>query len=165
MLDLFRNTGLRFLWLTVLAVILDQYTKHLVLVNMELYQSIQITGFFNFTYVRNYGAAFSLLHDASGWQRWLFTGIALVVSVVILRWLRQTSREQILLPLAFCLILGGAIGNVYDRLVYGYVVDFLDFYYGQWHFPAFNIADSAISLGAFLLILDLFKNNEKEQAK
>lgn len=163
MLDVLRSTGLRFLWLTVLTVVLDQYSKHLVLSSMELYQSIQITGFFNLTYVRNYGAAFSFLHDASGWQRWFFTAIALVVSVVILRWLKGTDKSQVMLPIAFCLILGGAIGNVYDRLAYGFVVDFIDVYYKQSHWPAFNVADSAIFLGAILLIVDMFKNKENRQ--
>jgi signal peptidase II len=88
-----------------------------------------------------------------------------VVSVVIIRWLSQTNKTQLMLPIAFCLILGGALGNVYDRLVLGYVVDFLSFYYNDWYFPAFNIADSAISLGAFLLIVDMFKNKEDESEK
>ena len=163
MLNLFKSSGLRFLWIALLTVVLDQYTKHLVLVGMELYQSIQITSFFNLTYVRNYGAAFSFLHDASGWQRWFFTAIALVVSAVILRWLKNTPKEQVMLPVAFCFILGGAIGNVYDRLAYGYVVDFIDVYYQQSHWPAFNIADSAICLGAILLIVDMFKNKDTQQ--
>lgn len=167
MLKLFTDTGLRFLWLTALAVVLDQWSKHAVIEHMELHQSIEmVAGFFNLTYVRNYGAAFSLFHDAAGWQRWFFTAIALVVSVVILRWLKATTKTQIMLPIAFSLILGGAIGNVYDRLAYGYVVDFLDVYYQQSHWPTFNVADSAICLGAFLLIIDMFKNkDEQETAK
>lgn len=163
MLNLLRQTGLRFMWLSVLAFVLDQWTKNIVLDNMELYQSIQVTGFLNWTYVHNYGAAFSLLSDSGGWQRWFFTIIALVVSVVIVWWLRQTTRQQILLPVAFSLILGGALGNVYDRMVYGYVIDFIDVYYQQWSWPAFNIADSAICLGAILLIVDMFKNNEETE--
>ncbi len=165
MLKLFKETGLRFLWLTAIVIILDQWTKQAVLASMELYQSIEITGFFNLTYVRNYGAAFSFLHDASGWQRWFFTAIAVVVSVVILRWLKSTPKKQIMLPVAFALILGGAIGNVYDRLVLGYVVDFLDVYYQQHHWPAFNVADSAICLGAILLIIDMFKNKENQESQ
>jgi signal peptidase II len=165
MLNLIRNSGLRFLWLTAIVFVLDQWTKVSVVEHIELYQSIEITGFFNLTYVRNYGAAFSFLADSGGWQRWFFTIIALVVSVVIIRWLSQTNKTQLMLPIAFCLILGGALGNVYDRLVLGYVVDFLSFYYNDWYFPAFNIADSAISLGAFLLIVDMFKNKEDESEK
>lgn len=163
MLSLFKNTGLRFLWLALLAVVLDQWTKNLVLQHIDLYQSIQITGFFNLTYVRNYGAAFSLLNDASGWQRWFFTAIALIVSVVILRWLKSTPKTQILLPVAFTLILGGAIGNVYDRFIHGFVIDFLVVYYDPYYWPAFNVADSAICLGAILLIVDMFKNKDEQQ--
>ncbi|MBT0585779.1 signal peptidase II [Alteromonas oceanisediminis] len=162
MLNTFKISGLRFLWLTLIVVILDQWTKYAVVDAMQLYESIQLTGFFNLTYVHNYGAAFSFLHDAGGWQRWFFTVIGAVVSALILYWLRQTSREQVRLPVAFCLILGGAIGNVYDRLAHGYVIDFLDFYYQQWHWPAFNVADSAIFVGAALLIIDMiFAPDEK----
>ena len=163
MLDLFKNTGLRFLWLALLAFVLDQWSKQAIVDSLELYQSIQINGFFNLTHVHNYGAAFSFLADSGGWQRWFFTAIALGVSIMILWWLKGTEKKQILLPVAFSLILGGALGNVYDRIVYGYVIDFLDVYYQQWHWPAFNIADSAIFLGAALLIIDMFKNKDEEQ--
>lgn len=158
MLKAFKETGLRWLWVAAIAFGIDQITKFMVLDGMELYQSIQIMPFFNLTYVHNYGAAFSFLSDAGGWQRWFFTIIAVSVSGLILWWLRQTSKEQVLLPIAFSLILGGAIGNLFDRLVHGYVIDFLDFYYQNYHWPAFNIADSAIFLGAAILILDAFKN-------
>lgn len=158
MLNAVKETGLRWLWLSAIAFGLDQVTKQLVLKNMALYDSIQIVPFFNFTYVQNHGAAFSFLSDAGGWQRWLFTGIAVFVSVLIVWWLKQTKRDQILLPVSFALILGGALGNLYDRLAYGYVVDFLDVYYQTWHWPAFNIADCAIFLGAMGLLIDAFKN-------
>ena len=160
MLNRLRQSGLRFLWLTILVFILDQWSKQAIVNTLDLYQSVQITGFLNFTHVHNYGAAFSFLADAGGWQRWFFTIIALLVSGLILRWLYQTSREQVLLPCAFTLILGGALGNVYDRLVYGYVIDFVDIYYQQWHWPAFNIADSVIFIGAMLLIVDMFNNDQ-----
>ncbi|GAA0353087.1 signal peptidase II [Bowmanella denitrificans] len=159
MLNLFKSTGLRFLWLSAVVILIDQLTKLLVVDAMQLYQSIPLVPFFNFTYVHNYGAAFSFLSNAGGWQRWFFTGIAVTVSVLILYWLRQSKREQVLLPCAFALILGGALGNLIDRMAYGYVVDFLDFYVGNWHWPAFNIADSAICVGAALLIIDAFRNN------
>ncbi|NCP64511.1 MAG: lipoprotein signal peptidase [Paraglaciecola sp.] len=162
MLKLFSQTGWRFLWLALLTIILDQYTKTLVMRHIELYQAIEVLPFFNLTHVYNTGAAFSFLHDAGGWQRWFFTVIALVVSVLILWWLKQTSKQQIMLPIAFCLIIGGAIGNAYDRLVLGHVVDFLVVYYQNWSWPAFNVADSAISLGALLLIIDMFKNKEQK---
>ncbi|WJG08486.1 signal peptidase II [Aliiglaciecola sp. LCG003] len=160
MLNMFSNTGLRFLWLAALTVVLDQWSKYAIVASMDVYQSIQYTSFFNLTHTRNYGAAFSFLSDASGWQRWFFTGIAVAVSVIILRWLKASPKSQILLPVAFSLILGGAIGNVYDRVAYGYVIDFLHVYYQQYDWPVFNLADSAICLGATLLIVDMFKNKQ-----
>jgi signal peptidase II len=159
---LFTLTGWRFLWLSVLVLVSDQYTKALVLENIELYQAIQILPFFNLTHVYNYGAAFSFLHDAGGWPRWFFTVIAFAVSVLVLWWLKQTTKQQIILPIAFSLIIGGAIGNAYDRLVHGYVIDFLVLYYQDWYWPAFNVADSAICIGAVLLIIDMFKNKEEK---
>ena len=163
MLKLFTQTGWRFLWISLIAFVLDQWTKHSIVASMDLYERIQLTSFFNFTYVHNYGAAFSFLYDAGGWQRYFLTIVALVVSGLILWWLKQTDRKQVLLPVAFAFILGGALGNVYDRMVYGYVIDFIDFYYGTYHWPAFNIADSAIFIGAALLIIDMFKNNEAKE--
>lgn len=163
MLDLFKNTGLRFIWISVLAFVLDQLTKQLVIAKMELYQSIQLTGFFNLTYVHNYGAAFSILYDAGGWQRYFLSTIAILVSIVIVWWLRQATKQQVILPVAFAFILGGALGNVFDRMVYGYVIDFLDFYIGSYHWPAFNIADSVIFIGAVLLIIDMIKNKEDKE--
>jgi signal peptidase II len=154
MLKLFTQTGWRFLWLSLLVLVADQYTKFLI--------AIQILPFFNLTHVYNYGAAFSFLHDAGGWQRWFLTVIAFLVSGLVLWWLKQTSKEQMILPVAFSLIIGGAIGNAYDRLVHGYVIDFLVLYYQNWYWPAFNVADSAICLGAVLLIVDMFKNKEEK---
>lgn len=158
MLKTFQETGLRWLWLTALVIFADQLTKQLVLREMALYESISVMPFFNLTHVHNYGAAFSILSDAGGWQRWFFTIIALAVSSLLLWWMYQAKRAQVLLPVAFALVLGGAIGNVSDRLIYGYVIDFLDVYYQQWHWPAFNIADSAIFIGAACLIYDAIKN-------
>lgn len=159
---LFTQTGWRFLWLSVLVLVADQYTKVLVLQNIELYQAVQILPFFHLTHVYNYGAAFSFLHDAGGWQRWFFTIIAIAVSGLLLWWLKQTTKQQMILPIAFSLIVGGALGNAYDRLVHGYVIDFLVLYYQDWYWPAFNVADSAISIGAVLLIVDMFKNKEEK---
>jgi len=158
---LLTQTGLRFLWIAVLAFVLDQVSKYAVIDSMILYQSIEVMPFFNLTYVHNYGAAFSFLDSAGGWQRWFFTIIAVGVSGVIVWWLVQTPRQQTMLPIAFSFILGGALGNVYDRLVHGYVIDFLDVYVGSMHWPAFNIADSAIFIGAGLLILDMLINGDK----
>lgn len=162
MLNLFRQTGMRFLWLAALAFVLDQLSKHWIVANLEPYQAIQYTSFFNLTHVYNYGAAFSFLSDAGGWQRWFFTIIAFGVSGLILWWLKETSRKQVLLPVAFSLILGGALGNVYDRMIHGYVIDFLVFYYQDWYWPAFNVADSAICLGAILMIVDMFTSKDKK---
>jgi len=161
--EIIKNTGLRFTWISLIAILLDQWTKLAVMNSMDLYQSIQVLPFFNMTYVHNYGAAFSILYDAGGWQRYFLSGLALIVSAVIIWWLRQSTKEQVLLPVAFSFILGGALGNVLDRIMHGYVVDFLDFYYGTYHWPAFNVADSAIFIGAALLILDMFINKETKQ--
>lgn len=143
------------LWLAALVVVLDQWTKALVVGAMTLYESIELLPVLDLTRLHNTGAAFSLLHDAGGWQKWLFIGLALTVSVVILVWLRRLPRTgQALLAAGLALILGGAIGNVIDRVSQGYVVDFIHVHYDKWYFPAFNVADSAISVGAGLLILD-----------
>ena len=152
------------MWLTALIVALDQWTKHEVVAVFSLYERLEVFPHFNLTLAYNSGAAFSFLADAGGWQRWFFTAIAVVVSVVILWWLKQTPRPQKMLPIAFSFILGGALGNVYDRLVHGYVIDFIDVYVNNWHWPAFNIADSAIFIGAALLIIDMIKNGDKDSA-
>lgn len=157
------DTGLRFTWISIIAIVLDQLTKQAVMNSMDLYQSIQILPFFNMTYVHNYGAAFSILYDAGGWQRYFLSALAIIVSGVIVWWLRQSTKEQVLLPVAFSFILGGALGNVLDRILHGYVIDFLDFYYGSYHWPAFNVADSAIFIGAGLLIIDMFINKETKE--
>jgi signal peptidase II len=149
--------GLRWLWLAGLVLILDQLTKLAVLGNLAPYQDvIPVTGFFNLVHVHNPGAAFSLLADQPGWQRGFFTAVALIASAVIL-WLLRKPGERIF-HIALALILGGAIGNVIDRILYGHVIDFLDFYVGTWHWPAFNVADSGITIGAALLIYDAFKH-------
>ncbi|MGR9100029.1 MAG: signal peptidase II, partial [Gammaproteobacteria bacterium] len=118
--------------------------------------SIAVLPYFNLTYVHNTGAAFSFLSDAGGWQRWFFAGLAVVISAVLGVWLDRLKKSEILLAVSLSLVLGGAIGNLIDRLVYGYVIDFLDFYYKSWHWPAFNVADSAISLGVALMLLESF---------
>ena len=158
-----KDSGLRFLWIALIVIAVDQITKYAVVGAMELYESMQYTPFFNLTYVRNYGAAFSFLGDAGGWQRWFFTAIAIGVSGYLLYWLRSIGRQQQLQPIAICLVLGGAIGNVYDRIMFGYVIDFLDVYVGNYHWPAFNVADSAIFLGACFLIFDWYKNGDHSE--
>jgi signal peptidase II len=143
------------LWLALalLVLVLDQFTKWLIVGQFVLGDSRPITSFFNLVRAHNPGAAFSFLAQAGGWQRWLFTGIGLAASALMI-WMLRAHPGQKLFGFAIACILGGAIGNVIDRLVHGYVVDFLDFHWAGWHFPAFNAADSAITLGAACLLLD-----------
>jgi len=121
-----------------------------------LYESIALIPGFNLTYVRNTGAAFSFLSEAGGWQRWFFAVLAFTISIVLTVWLYRLKKHETLLAVALALVLGGAVGNLIDRLAYGYVIDFLDVYYQSWHWPAFNVADMAISLGVFLMLLESF---------
>lgn len=160
-MQLFNNTAWRWWWLILLLIGLDQLTKQLVHQNMALYDSIELLPFFNMTYVRNYGAAFSFLSDAGGWQRWFFTILAVVISTVIAVWMSRLPRQQIKLGLALSLVFAGAIGNLIDRSIYGYVIDFFHLYYQTWHYPAFNIADSAICIGAALIIWDSFSSDSE----
>ena len=154
--------GLIYLWLSVVAFILDLFTKWLVVSHFELYESVNILPIFNLTYVRNYGAAFSFLADHSGWQKYFFVLIAVVISALLLFWLAKTPRQKILVNSAYALIIGGALANMTDRLYHGFVVDFLDFYWQIYHYPVFNVADIAICVGAGLLILDYLKNERKQ---
>lgn len=156
---------LKWLWLSFLALILDQASKLAVASSMRLYESIQITPFFNLTYVHNTGAAFSFLSEAGGWQRWLFAALAFIISVVIAAWLARLKKHETLLAVSLALVLGGAVGNLIDRLAYGYVIDFLDVYYRDWHWPAFNIADSAITLGVALMLLESFGLGKPKSAE
>jgi signal peptidase II len=150
-----RNAGKLLPWLALaaLVIIADQATKTLILGNFQYGDSRTITSFFNLVRVHNTGAAFSFLAGESGWQRWFFTVVGGVAAVVII-WMLNSHGGQRLFSLALSLILGGALGNVIDRLMHGYVVDFIQVHYGGWYFPSFNIADSAITIGAACLILD-----------
>ena len=150
-----RSSGgmLPWLGLALLILIADQFTKVLILGYYRLGDATYITSFFNIVRAHNAGAAFSFLANAGGWQRWLFTGVGIAAAIFII-WMLKSHPGQKLFSVALAGILGGAIGNVIDRTLYGYVVDFLDFHYAGWHFPAFNIADSAISIGAVCLIFD-----------
>ncbi|PQA79174.1 signal peptidase II [Rhodoferax sp. TS-BS-61-7] len=149
------GNGALWQWLGLAFILLlaDQFTKILILGYYQLGDSTYVTSFFNVVRVHNTGAAFSFLAGASGWQRWFFTVLGLVAAVIII-WMLKSHPGQKLFSFAMACILGGAIGNVIDRLAYGYVVDFLDFHWRGMHFPAFNVADSAISVGAVCLILD-----------
>ncbi|MCU0922548.1 MAG: signal peptidase II [Burkholderiaceae bacterium] len=143
------------LWLglALLVVVLDQLSKTLILGSFQLNDSHTVTPWFNLVRVHNTGAAFSFLAGASGWQRWFFVGLGTVASAFIV-WMLKKHPEQKLFCFAVTMIMGGAIGNVVDRLLHGYVVDFIQVHYGGWYFPSFNLADSAITLGAICLILD-----------
>lgn len=149
------RSALVWLWLSAALIVLDQLGKFWAESALLPYQPVPVLPFLNWTLVFNAGAAFSFLSDAGGWQRWLFTVLALGVSALLVYWLRQTPRTQRLVGLAYALILAGAIGNVIDRIRYGHVVDFIDVHWAGWHFPAFNIADAAITLGAVALIASL----------
>jgi signal peptidase II len=169
----------KWIWLALLTIVLDQITKVWFNTSLEMYERVPVTSMLNFTLMFNEGAAFSFLSDAGGWQRWFFTVLAIVVSGVILYWLKKLPEDENVQAAGFALILGGAIGNVIDRIAYGHVVDFIDFFYkadscmigfygvgGECHWPAFNIADSAIFLGAAFLIITSFKAEKKpEQEK
>ena len=144
---------LQWLGLAFIILIADQLTKVMILGYYQLGDSTFVTSFFNVVRAHNSGAAFSFLAGAGGWQRWFFTVIGVVAAGVII-WMLKNHAGQKLFAFALACILGGAIGNVIDRVMYGYVVDFLDFHWAGWHFPAFNIADAAISIGAACLILD-----------
>jgi signal peptidase II len=144
---------LPWLGIALIIILLDQFTKTLILGYFQLGDSRYVTSFFNVVRVHNTGAAFSFLAGASGWQRWFFVGLGGVATVFII-WMLRSHGGQRLFSWALALILGGAIGNVVDRLMHGYVVDFIQVHYAGWYFPSFNIADSGISVGAALLILD-----------
>jgi signal peptidase II len=150
-----RNTTSYWLWIGIAIAILlaDQFTKVLIVSTYQLGEGFSVTSFFNIVRVHNEGAAFSFLANAGGWQRWLFTGFGAIAAIAIV-WMLKQHAQQKLFGFALACVLGGAVGNVIDRVMYGYVVDFLDFHYAGMHFPAFNLADSAITLGAVCLILD-----------
>jgi len=145
------------LWLSAAVIALDQATKFLVTRFFELYERVEVLPVLDFTLLHNTGAAFSMLANASGWQRPFFVVLGLVVSLMLVVWIWRSPRGDKLLPVALALILGGALGNVIDRVRLGYVVDFIHAHWGAAYFPAFNIADSAITVGAALLIIDAFR--------
>ena len=145
------------LWLSLFVVAFDQATKFLVTRFLELYERVEVLPVLDFTLLHNTGAAFSILADASGWQRGFFVTLGSVVSTALVVWLWRLPRGEKFLPLALSLIIGGALGNVIDRVAHGYVIDFIHAHWGGSYFPAFNIADSAITIGAVLMMLDAFR--------
>ena len=163
MLSRIKQTGLCYLWLSLIIIFFDQITKMMIINFFELYQFHEVSSFFNIVRVHNQGAAFSFLADQNGWQKLFLITVSSLVSIYILYELTVLSKQERLLSVAFCCILGGALGNLIDRVFYGYVVDFLDFHYVQWHWPAFNVADIAITIGAFLFILDMILGKKYER--
>lgn len=160
------KSGLRWLWLAVLAFILDQASKLAVVKSLPFgYPGVEITPFFNLVHVYNKGAAFSFLADQGGWQRWFFAVLAFAICGLLIHWLRKQSVTERWSGIAYSLIIGGALGNVFDRLVLGHVVDFLDFYWGRAHWPAFNLADTFIFIGAAMIVLDGFRSSKGEQGE
>lgn len=145
------------LWLSLTVIALDQATKFLAARFLELYERVEVLPVLDFTLLHNTGAAFSMLAGAGGWQRWFFLALALGVGGVLLRWLLLRPEREILWPLAFALILGGALGNAVDRALHGHVIDFIQLYYRDWYWPAFNLADSAITVGAALYVWMSFR--------
>jgi signal peptidase II len=156
MLKSFTQSGARWLWLTLLIIALDRLTKMMVLHFIKLHHIIHLTSWYNLTLAYNRGAAFSMLSNAQGWQSLLFSGIAIIVSCVLVYWLFKLSRRDWWESIGLSLILGGAIGNLLDRFIYGHVVDFIQWHYNDFYWPVFNIADTAICMGSTMLIAHSF---------
>lgn len=150
-----QQTHLRWIWLSVIVVILDQISKYWLSHHFFLGETKPILPFFNLVLAHNQGAAFSFLSHAGNLASFMFATIAAIVSIGIIIWLYRLPKDKIWYAIALAFILGGALGNLIDRIHYGYVIDFIEVYYQQWYFPAFNLADSAITLGAVILIIDL----------
>ena len=153
-------TQYKYYFLSLILVIADQLTKMMVLGSLELYESIEITSFFSLTHVHNYGAAFSFLADEDGWQQYFLVSISVIASIAIILWMRKTSTKQPYKLIALSLILSGAIGNLIDRAVFGFVIDFINLHYQDFYWPVFNVADTAITLGVILLLLVDFKQDK-----
>lgn len=145
---------LKWLWLSGVVIGIDQLTKYIAETQLQFQVPVEVMPSFNWFLAYNTGAAFSFLSEAGGWQRWFFVGLALFATVIILAWLKRLPYGRNREAIALSLILGGAIGNVIDRLLYGRVIDFIQWYYADYYWPSFNIADSAIFLGAIILIMD-----------
>ena len=152
------------LWLMPPVILADQLSKWLIVEHLALFDRIQLLPIFDIVRLHNYGAAFSFLNDASGWQRWLFVVLGIGVTIFIVFWLRRLpTRGQGILAAGLAFVASGALGNVIDRTWHGYVVYFLSFHYAHWYFPAFNVADISITIGAGLLILDMIITHRREK--
>ncbi|ARU95188.1 signal peptidase II [Tatumella citrea] len=158
------STGLRWLWVMVLVIVIDFASKQWIMANMQLHESRALVPFLNLFYAHNYGAAFSFLADKGGWQRWFFAGIAVAIAIALLVLMYRSRASQKLTNIAYAMIIGGALGNLLDRAWHGFVVDFIDFYVGDWHFATFNIADCGICIGAALVVLEGFIPSSAKQA-
>lgn len=154
---------LAWLGLSLFVIAIDQWTKALAVANLELYRPVPVFDHFNLMLAHNSGAAFSFLADAGGWQRWFFALIAAVVTTVMVVWISRLKHTERWLATALALVIGGALGNLWDRMTLGYVIDFLDFYWDVSHFPAFNVADSAITVGAVILIADMLLSPQPDK--
>ena len=181
MMSVFKSESmLKWLWLTVLVVVIDQATKQWASHSLGLFQTVKLIPMLNLYLAHNEGAAFSFLSNAGGWQRWFFTLVALVISTALVLWIRKLHKHELWIAIGLAFILGGALGNVIDRILFGYVIDFIQFYYAgqsclpgftllyskqtaQCIWPAFNIADSAITVGAAILILDGILNLKRKR--
>ena len=158
------NRSPLFKWFLLAGIIFlfDQWIKLIIIENISLYERVKINDFVNITHQRNPGAAFSFLADAGGWQRWFLSIIASAVCLYIVYWLKELEKEnKVLLPYGLSLVLGGALGNLFDRIMLGYVTDYLQVLIFSWPFPSFNVADAAISIGAALIIIDAIKNGSE----
>ena len=153
---------LKYLWISFVVIVLDQISKQLAEYYLVFHVPVSVMPLFNLTLSYNTGAAFSFLSEAGGWQRWFFIILALIVSTVIVLWMRKLPAQDKWVAVALGLVLGGALGNVIDRALYGHVIDFLHVYYQQWSWPIFNIADSAISVGVAILLIDSFFGGSKK---
>jgi signal peptidase II len=160
-----RNSSLKLLWISALVVVLDQIAKQVAQASLPLHQLVDVMPGFDWYLTYNKGAAFSFLADAGGWQRWFFTITTIIISAIILFWIKQVPKQEKITAVSLCLILGGAIGNLIDRIYLGYVIDYIQVWLGNYPWPAFNIADAAISVGATILILSSFIGTEKPTAR
>ncbi len=156
-----KHAQLNWIWLSVVLVLLDQLVKNWAENRFQLYERLEVLPVFDLTLAYNPGAAFSFLSDAGGWQRWFFCAVAAIVSVVLLVWIKRLKASETWLACGLAFILGGAVGNLYDRVVLGHVIDFILLHYNGSYFPAFNIADIAINIGAFMLIIDTFRHRKQ----
>ncbi|AFP85770.1 lipoprotein signal peptidase [secondary endosymbiont of Heteropsylla cubana] len=147
------STGLRWLWITPIVLLLDLGTKHWIMTCFWLGESIRFIPYINITYTYNLGSAFSFLANGGGWQCWVFSAIAILTTSILLIIMYYSSHQSRLSNIAYAMIIGGALGNLWNRMAYGVVIDFIDFYIGNWHWPTFNLADTSICIGTLLISL------------